>query len=140
MINYRQQSVDEYVAELTDGKGFDVVFDTVGDNHLQESFKATAFNGTVVSILALSCQDLSPIHIKGLTFHVVYTLIPMLHNLNRKCHGEILSKAAQLIDEGKIHPLIDSRIFNFNEIAEAHEYAESGRAVGKVVIERNGSQ
>jgi NADPH2:quinone reductase len=30
VINYREQSVEEYVAQYTKGKGFDVVFDTIG--------------------------------------------------------------------------------------------------------------
>lgn len=137
VINYRRQTVDEYVAEFTDGRGFDVVFDTVGNDHLKESFEAVMLNGTVVSTLALSSQDLSPIHVKGLTFHVVFMLIPMLYGLGRSHHGEILAKAAQLVDEGKIRPLIDSKTFRFSEIAEAHQYAESGQAIGKVTIERD---
>jgi len=29
-IDYRSCSVDKYVEEMTEGKGFDIVFDTVG--------------------------------------------------------------------------------------------------------------
>lgn len=41
-INYREQSVEEYVKEHTDGKGFDIVFDTVGGENLARSFQAAA--------------------------------------------------------------------------------------------------
>ncbi len=134
VINYHEQTVEEYVTEHTDGKGFDIVFDTVGNDNLQNAFKAAALNGTVVSTLALSTQDLSLVHAKGLTLHVVFMLIPMLHGVGRTHHGEILSKLAQLVDEGKIRPLLDPKSFSFADVAEAHRYAESGQAIGKLTL------
>jgi hypothetical protein len=58
-----------------------------------------------VSIVSLSQQDLTLLHAKGLTLHLVFMLIPMLFNVDRNRHGEILSKLAQIVDEGKIRPL-----------------------------------
>lgn len=136
-INYRQQTVEEYVMEHTGGKGFDVVFDTIGNENLPNAFKAASVNGTVVSILALTTQDLSPVHIKGLTLHVVFMLIPMLHGMRRAHHGEILSQLAQLVDAGKVRPMLDPTSFNFSDIASAHQYAESGQAIGKVTLGRS---
>lgn len=133
-INYRQQLVEEFVAEYTDGQGFDVVFDTVGNDNLQNAFKAAKLNGTVVSIVSLSQQDLTLLHAKGLTLHLVFMLIPMLFGVGRAHHGEILSKLAQIVDEGKIRPLLDSKTFSMADIASAHQYAESGQAIGKVVL------
>ncbi|NJK36213.1 MAG: zinc-dependent alcohol dehydrogenase family protein [Oscillatoriales cyanobacterium SM2_2_1] len=133
-INYCHQPVEEFVAEHTNGQGFDVVFDTVGNDNLQNAFKAAKLNGTVVSIVSLSQQDLTLLHAKGLTLHLVFMLIPMLFNVDRARHGEILSKLAQIVDEGKIRPLLDSQTFSIAEIASAHRYAESGQAIGKVVL------
>jgi NADPH:quinone reductase len=133
-INYRQQPVEEFVAEHTDGQGFDVVFDTVGNDNLQNAFKAAKLNGTVVSIVSLSQQDLTLLHAKGLTLHLVFMLIPMLFSTGLAHHGEILSKLAQLVDDGKVRPLLDSPTFNIAEVASAHQHAESGQAIGKVVL------
>jgi NADPH2:quinone reductase len=58
----------------------------------------------------------------------------MLFNVDRDRHGKILSKLAQIVDEGKIRPLLDSKIFSMAEIASAHRHAESGQAIGKVVL------
>jgi NADPH:quinone reductase len=133
-INYRQQPVEEFVAEHTNGQGFDVVFDTIGNDNLQNAFNAARLNGTVVSIVSLSKQDLTLLHAKGLTLHLVYMLIPMLYGIGRAAHGEILWKLAQLVDEAKVHPLLDWRTFSIDEIALAHYYAESGQAMGKIVV------
>lgn len=136
IINYRQQPVEEFVAEHTNGQGFDVVFDTVGNNNLQNAFKAAKLNGIVVSTVSLSQQDLTLLHAKGLTLHLVYMLIPLLHGVGRSHHGEILSQLAPLVDAGRVQPLLDSQVFKFSEVAEAHQRAESGLAIGKVVLQQ----
>lgn len=136
VIDYRQQSVEEYVNQHTNGKGFDVVFDTIGNDHLQTAFKAAMLNGVVVSLVSLSQQDLTLLHAKGLTLHLVFMLIPMLHNTGRANHGEILSKLAHLVDSGIVRPLIDAEPFQFADVAQAHQRAESGQAIGKVVLTR----
>jgi NADPH2:quinone reductase len=135
-INYRQQPIEEFLAEHTNGKGFDVVFDTVGNDNLQNAFKAVKLNGTVVSLVSLSTQDLTLLHAKGLTLHLVFMLIPMLYGVNRSHHGKILGQIAQLVDTGKVRPLLDPKTFRFSEISEAHRYAESGQAIGKVTLQQ----
>lgn len=133
-INYRQTSVEEFVAEHTNGIGFDVVFDTVGNNNLQNAFQAAKLNGTVVSLVSLSQQDLTLLHAKGLTLHLVYMLIPLLFDVGRSAHGEVLAKLADLVDKNQVRPLLDANFFTFADIAAAHAHAESGAAIGKVVV------
>ena len=135
-INYYDTALEEFVAQHTDGNGFDIVFDTVGNDNLQNAFKAAKFNGAVVSTVSLSKQDLTLLHAKGLTLHLVYMLIPMLSGVNRAYHGKILAKLANLVDKDKIRPLIDHKIFPFSEVAAAHSYLESGQAIGKVILNR----
>ncbi|MEJ7762699.1 MAG: zinc-dependent alcohol dehydrogenase family protein [Thermomicrobiales bacterium] len=133
-INYREQDVAAYVAEHTGGRGFDVVFDTVGGDNLARSFEAIALNGTVVCTAARTTADLSPLHAKGATLHVIFMLIPMLHRIGRARHGEILTEVARIADDGAVRPLIDPRTFTFDQVGAAHAHLESGQAIGKVVL------
>jgi NADPH:quinone reductase len=135
-INYREQSVTDYVAEHTNGAGFDIVFDTIGGTNLDRSFEAAKLNGTVVSISTSEAHDLSPMHAKGLSLHVVFMLIPMLYNIGRSHHGEILRQIATLVDNGQLRPLLDQQRFTFEQVAAAHRRAESGQQIGKVVLVR----
>ena len=135
-IFYKEMSVQDYVEEFTDNHGFDVIFDTVGGDNIGQSFQAAALNGVVVSVSSRSQQDLSAMHAKGLTLHVVFMLIPLLHNLGRDHHGNILRRIASLVDENKLKPLIDEHKFTVADIAAAHKYLESGAAIGKIVVTR----
>lgn len=50
-----------------------------------------------------------------------------------KPSGEQLLIIADYIEWGKIKPVKD-RIFSFEEAQQAMEYAESGRAKGKIIV------
>lgn len=134
-IHYRNETVDAYVERLTVGKGFDAVFDTVGGENLDRSFHAVKPAGAVAAIAARSTHDLSPLHGKGLTLHVVFIILTQRTAAGRAHHGRIMREVSRLVDEGKLKPLLDEKRYDFAEVAAAHERLESGKAVGKVVLE-----
>ena len=51
-IDYRAEPVDAYVARLTGGKGFDVIYDATGGSDIAASFQAARLNGEVVTIVS----------------------------------------------------------------------------------------
>lgn len=134
-IDYRKEGVEAYVARLTEGKGFDVVFDATGGSDIATAFAGARLNGRVVVIVAGFEADLSPMHAKGLSLHAVFMLIPMLHDVGREQHGRILREAAALVEAGRLTPLLDPERFTLAQVGAAHAKLESGKAVGKLVID-----
>ena len=134
-IDYRSETVDDYVTRLTGGAGFDAVCDATGGSDIAASFQAARLNGQVIVIVSQYDANLAPMHLKGLSLHVVFMLIPMLHDVGRAEHGRILREAAVLADAGKLRPHLDPRQFDLASVADAHRHLESGQAVGKVVID-----
>ncbi|EGB14492.1 Alcohol dehydrogenase zinc-binding domain protein [Pseudodesulfovibrio mercurii] len=133
-IDYTTASVDDYVDEHTAGRGFDAVFDTVGGPVLDASFKAARMGGRVVSTNTRSSHDLGPLHAKSLSLHVVFMLLPLITGRGRERIGEILDQVAALTDADELAVLLDERRFDFRDIASAHRYWESGRALGKIGV------
>ncbi len=133
-INYKTDTVADYVAEYTEGAGFDIVFDSVGGANMLNSFEAAALNGQVASTVAMVELDLSAAHFKGLSLHVVFMLIPMLHDVNRAEHGRILSEITRIVEAGELQVVLDESRFTLQDIAKAHVRLASGQAVGKVVV------
>ncbi|WP_286272951.1 zinc-dependent alcohol dehydrogenase family protein [Thalassotalea hakodatensis] len=133
-INYKTETVADYVAKYTEGAGFDVVFDSVGGENMANSFEAAALNGQVASTVAMVNMDLSLAHFKGLSLHVVFMLIPMLHNIKREEHGKILNELSQIVEAGELTPVLDNEMFSLEQTGKAHERLASGKALGKVVI------
>lgn len=133
-IDYTKDKVEDYVAKHTNGVGFDVVYDTVGGENMLKSFEAAALNGQVISTVSLLSLDLSPVHFKGLSLHVVFMLLPMLHNFKREQHGEILQTIAKIAEVGHLKPLLDEQEFSLENVGEAYARLESKKAIGKVVV------
>ncbi|MGE8191179.1 zinc-dependent alcohol dehydrogenase family protein [Pseudomonas sp. NPDC086278] len=135
-IDYRTSSVEEYVAEHTAGEGFDIVYDTVGGETLDASFKAARlYLGHVVSCLGWGQHSLAPLSFRGATYSGVFTLLPLLTGIGREHHGEILRDAAKLIEAGHLQPLMDPRRFSLHSAQAAHELLASGAAQGRLVVE-----
>lgn len=134
-INYKKESVEQYVEQHTGGAGFDVVFDTVGGLNMLNSFNAASLNGNVASTVSMCEIDLTMAHFKGLSLHVVFMLIPMLHNHRREAHGEILINLAKIIESGGLKPVLDETHYKLEDAGQAYARLESGQGMGKVVIE-----
>lgn len=134
-IDYRAASVAEYVDANTEGKGFDVVFDTVGGATLDASFLAVKrYSGRVVSALGWGTHSLAPLSFRAATYSGVFTLMPLLTGEGRAHQGWVLAQAAELVQAGKLKPLLNLKKFSPANIDAAYAQVENG-SLGKVVIE-----
>jgi NADPH2:quinone reductase len=131
----RETPVEQYVAEHSGGRGFDLVYDTVGGVGIDASFNAVKRFGHVVSALGWGTHALAPLSFRAATYSGVFTLLPLLTGEGREHHGEILREVARLADEGKVEPFVDLRRFDLAAVADAYGLIERREARGKVVID-----
>jgi NADPH:quinone reductase-like Zn-dependent oxidoreductase len=137
-IDYRSTSVKEYLKAFTDGKGFDIIYDTVGGPILDDSFaSAKRYTGHVLSSLGWGAHSLAPLSFRGATYSGVFTLLPLITGENRAHHGEILARAASIAEAGKLKPLLGDEKFTASDIDRAFERVSAG-SFGKVVVEIRG--
>jgi len=134
VINYKTEDVEQYVNKYTGGTGFDVVFDTIGGNNLLNSFSAVKIGGLVVTTNTRVTLDLSMMHSKSIGLKAIFMVLPVITNANRYEIGNILNEMKNLIEAGSLRILKDKEEFKFSEIVKAHEYYESGKATGKILL------
>jgi NADPH2:quinone reductase len=135
IILYTQNDFVEAVNELTDGKGADLVLDTVGAEVFKASIAATAHFGRLVTLLDPGELNLAEARIRNLLLGFELMLTPMLRNLpeHRDKHVEILNQCGQWLAKGliKVHvskqlPLVDAE--------KVHQLIEDGHSLGKIVL------
>jgi NADPH2:quinone reductase len=134
-INYASESFVDRVRELTDGRGVDVVLDSVGGKNLIDSVEALAYRGTLVSVgvagRAGSAMEATSLWPKNNTLRGVYlggatiSEYPRVHRM--------ISDLIDRVASGELHVEID-RSFPLSEAAAAHAYVEGRNAFGRVVI------
>jgi NADPH2:quinone reductase len=134
-INYAKENFVERVRELTEGRGADVVLDSVGGQNLVDSIGALAYRGTLVSVgvagragsnveareLWAQNNSLRGVFLGG----ALLTEYPRVHAMI----ADLLERVAS----GEVRVVID-RTFPLAEAADAHSYIESRRAFGRVVM------
>src|SRR6266850_5237150 len=137
-IDYRQMSVETYVTKHTGGRGFDIVYDTVGGATLDASFNAVCRFGHVVSALGWGTHALAPLSFRAASYSGVFTLLPMLTGEGRAHHGDILREATKLVAAGKIFPRLDPRHFTLSTTNAAYAAQSDRTAAGKIVVDIHG--
>lgn len=109
---------------------FDIVFDTVGGEVLDASFRAAReYGGHVVSALGWGTHALAPLSFRAATYSGVFTLLPLLSGRGRAAHGAILREAARLVDAGKLKVQLSGERFSLAQANQAHAALETGRVV-----------
>jgi NADPH:quinone reductase len=134
-IDYTSERVNDYIARLTGGAGFDVIFDTVGGATLDASFEAVRRFGHVVSALGWGTHALGPLSFRAATYSGIFTLLPLLTHEGREHHGEILEAAARLVEAGNIRPHLDPRRFTLESVGEAYVALKNRTTRGKLVVD-----
>lgn len=71
-IDYTRKTVNEYVADHTAGLGFDVVYDTVGGQSLDDSLVAAKPYGHVASCFAFASHNLAPGSLRCITLSGIF--------------------------------------------------------------------
>ena len=102
------------MTQHTQGRGFDIVFDTVGGATLDASFQAVRRFGHVVSALGWGTHAPAPLSFRAASYSGVFTLLPLLTCEGRAHHGEILREATKLVAAGKIFQRLDPRHFTLS--------------------------
>jgi NADPH2:quinone reductase len=134
-INYASENFLERTRELTDGRGVDVILDSVGGQNLVESVGALAYRGTLISV-GLAGRAGSNIEARALwgqnnTLRGVF-LGGALLNEYARVHTMITDLFERVVNGG-LRVEID-RTFQLAEAAAAHAYIESRQAFGRVVM------
>jgi NADPH2:quinone reductase len=135
VVLYTQNGFTDQVNKFTDGKGADLVFDTVGAEVFKESIVATAHFGRLVTLLDPGELNLAEARMRNLLIGFELMLTPMLRDLPeaRDKHVEILEQCAKWIDQGLLKTHISKQL-SLAEAAKAHQLIEAGHTVGKIVL------
>jgi NADPH2:quinone reductase len=135
VINYKQLGFANEVNRLTENKGVDLVFDTVGAEVFKASIDATCHFGRIVTLLDPGEVDLSEARMRNLLIGFELMLTPMLRELNaeRDKHVRLLSQCAEYIDSGDLK-IVVAHQFKMSEVQAAHQLLEQGHMQGKSVL------
>ena len=134
-INYTEQDFAAEVRTLTDGKGVNVVYDSIGKETYEKSLDSLAPLGCLVIFGQASGPvppfDTSVLNAKG---SLSLARPSLTHNVAN--HTDVAWRAGELfnwIEAGKLKVTI-GKIFSLADAAGAHRDMASRRSVGKILL------
>jgi NADPH:quinone reductase-like Zn-dependent oxidoreductase len=133
------RSADFYatVMSTTEGKGVQLVVNTVGGSVFEESFKCLSFQGRLGTVgyvdgVLHAPLDIEALHAKRLTLFGVSNKMRSPDQRAEPVQG-FIKDILPAFAEGKIHACIDS-VFEFKDLEGAKARMESNSHVGKIVL------
>jgi NADPH2:quinone reductase len=129
-------SLSQAVKDHTEGRGANVVFDTVGGPDVREPLRSLAWNGRYL-VIGFASGDIPAIRsnqtiLKGIS--IVGVAYGMAAVIDPRANVEDFTQLFDWYRQGKVTPAIGHR-FALADIAEAMRVVSERRALGKVVIE-----
>jgi NADPH:quinone reductase len=148
-VNYRSEDFVAFVNDVTNGRGVDVAFDTVGGQVTTETFRAMAFNGRHLIIgfasgieaeehpLPIQPSIYGNFDLVGICFAYVDTPRPArpfgMNFLSTAQGMDIWSRILQLARAGAIRPVV-GRTIEFADVPQALEALERRETTGRTVV------
>ena len=139
IINYKTQNVVEKVKELTNGKGVDLILDSVAGASFPSNFEMLAPLGQVIWYglaggppPANLLEPLTTHFGKGIgvrTFHLRFSIAEPLPEVM----AESIQTMVRYLAEKQVNPVIHDRI-PLKEAAHAHKLLESQQTIGKLIL------
>jgi NADPH:quinone reductase-like Zn-dependent oxidoreductase len=125
------------VTKATDGKGVNLVVNTVGGSMFAECVRSMAFEGRLATVgyvdgVLKSEIDIQALHAKRLTLFGVSNKMRSREQRASAVPG-FVAGLLPAIAAGRIRPVID-KVYPFDQLEAARAYMESNRHVGKIVL------
>jgi len=136
-IDYKSENFYEKVSNLTNNNGVDVIIDFISAPYFKDNIKSLAVDGRLIILASLGGGkiddfDLRQILTKRLSI-IGSTLRARSLEYQINLNKEFINFAYEKFESGKLRPVID-KIFNWKEVAIAHQYMEANKNAGKIVL------
>ena len=139
VFNSRDLTFARSIQRMTQGRGVDVVLNSLAGEALRKTWECTAMFGRFIEvgkkdILANSGLEMMPF-LRNVTFGCVN--IEHMARHNPKLLGKVFGKAMTLIREGSIGLVRPINIYKYSEMEQAFRTMQQAKHIGKIVLKAN---
>ena len=125
-INYKSEDIAERVRDITDGRGVDIVIDTVGTSTWETDFSAVRRGGKIV-LCGVTSGHKAEINLQRLYWNQLTVMGSTMGS------DEDLRQMLKAVNAAKLRPVIDS-VRPLDDVREVMNKMEEGRQFGKIVL------
>lgn len=137
VLSSRDTSFAQGVMRLTGGRGVDVVFNSLSGEGLIASWECVAPFGRFIEIGKKDIIASNPLPMAPFAHNVSFSAYDLSEMLLERAEqaGAALQQVLTLIEQKKMSPAHPLQVFSAGEIEKAFRALQSGKTIGKVVVE-----
>lgn len=136
-VNYRSGDFVAAAVAATEGRGVDVVLDSIGASYLEKNLAALAVGGRLV-LIGLMGGAVAELNLGQLLMRRLQVMGSTLRARSPEEKAEIVSRFlarfGPALSQGRIRPVVD-RVLPLESAAEAHRLIKASEHFGKVVLQ-----
>lgn len=136
-IDYQKENFETTILEKTNGKGVNVVVDFIGAPYFQQNLNVLQMDGRLVLLATMGGVKISELQIGNILrkrLHIIGSTL-RARSLDYKIAltRDFRLFAWELFEKDILQPVVD-KVFDWQDVAEAHRYMESNQNKGKIVL------
>lgn len=136
-VDYRTEDFAPRIRAVTDGYGADLIIDFIGAPYFKQNIEVMATDGRLVILATLGGAQVEALNLRSLFSKRGQVITSTLRSRTEAYKARLVAAFAEqslpLFADGRLKPVID-RVFDWEEVAEAHRYMGDNRNVGKLVL------
>ncbi|KAJ4293054.1 hypothetical protein N0V88_005718 [Collariella sp. IMI 366227] len=136
IFSSRNTDFAKSILQLTDGRGVDVILNSLTGEMLDESWRICADGGTFVEIGKKDIVDRNTLSLEPFDRNCSFRAMDFSYtkDISDSLIDRLLDEIFDLINAGHVKPIYPITSFGFDDIPSALAHIRSGRHMGKVII------
>lgn len=136
IFNSRDVSFVADVMRETQGKGVDIVLNSLSGPLLHASWECVAEFGQLVELGKRDLVEFGSLALEPFLLSRSYCYVDLVHMMERRPEkvGQLLRDTVQLLRDGKIKPIASCTDFDAHRVTEAFRHLQKGDHIGKAVL------
>lgn len=135
VLNYRETDIAAAIMDITDGQGAGLIMDNAGTECFARCLDYVAHSGHICTILPVAVDEQQGYRLLLKNITLSYQFMGGVGStgdqVNRQ--GQVLQKLVEMAERGQLRPHV-SKIYDWHDLARAHEEMERGHVTGKLVV------
>ncbi len=132
IVHRKDQNVAEAVRAATSGQGVDRIVDVDFGQNLQANIGSLKSGGVIATYFSSPVDSSFPA--LPLMWNCITVQFVLVYTMSQQAHTQAIRDVTACLEAGQYRTHVGAR-FRLDQLADAHEAQDSGKVVGKILID-----
>src|SRR5690606_20691170 len=141
-FDYTTGPFEEWLTKTNSNQGVNIILDFIGSPYLAQNINVLDMDGKMIQLALLGSSITSDIDLSKILKKRIQIIGSTLRNRSLEYQIELTREfyhySKERFERKKLKPII-GKVFDWQEVQEAHRYMESNKNIGKILLQIKGA-